>query len=54
MLHQFATNFDVKQKEIEVIKEYLSVREAALLDQARKLMPHLKTLKLISDNEEDD
>jgi hypothetical protein len=34
MLYQFATNFNVKQKEIEVIKEYLSIREAALLDQA--------------------
>ncbi|KAJ5981909.1 hypothetical protein N7451_012009 [Penicillium sp. IBT 35674x] len=39
MLHQFATNFDVEQKEVEVIKEYLSVGEAALLDQARKPMP---------------
>jgi hypothetical protein len=54
MLHQFATNFDVEQKEIEVIKEYLSVGEAALLDQARKPMPHLETLKPISDNEEED
>ncbi|KAJ5543726.1 hypothetical protein N7513_007234 [Penicillium frequentans] len=54
MLHQFATNFDVEQKEIEVIKEYLSVGEAALLDQARKPMPHLETLEPISDNEEED
>jgi hypothetical protein len=36
MLHQFATNFEVEQKEMEVINEYLSAGEAALLDQARK------------------
>jgi hypothetical protein len=54
MLHQFATNFDVEQKEIEVIKEYLSIGEAALLDQARKPMLHLETLEPISDNEEED
>ena len=39
MLYQFATNFEVEQKEIEVIKEHLSAREAALLDQAQKPMP---------------
>lgn len=54
LLHQFATNFDVKQKEIKTIKEYLSTREATLLDQARKPMPNLETLKPISDNEEED
>ncbi|KAJ5764738.1 hypothetical protein N7520_004297 [Penicillium odoratum] len=54
MLHQFATNFDVEQKEIEVIKEYLSIGEAALLDQAWKPMPQLETLEPISDNEEED
>lgn len=54
MLYQFATNFEIEQKEIEVIKEHLSIGEAALLDQARKLMPQLETLKPISDNEEED
>jgi hypothetical protein len=54
MLYQFATKFKVKQKVIEIIKEYLSTGEAALLDQTRKLMPQLKTLELISDNEEED
>jgi hypothetical protein len=54
MLHQFATNFEVEQKEIEVIKEHLSPGEAALLDQARKPMPQLETLEPISDNEEED
>ncbi|CEJ58345.1 hypothetical protein PMG11_07004 [Penicillium brasilianum] len=54
MLHQFATNFEVEQKEMEVIKEHLSAGEAALLDQARKPMPQLETLEPISDNEEED
>lgn len=54
MLHQFATKFEVEQKEMEVIKEHLSIGEAALLDEARKPMPQLETLEPISDNEEDD
>jgi hypothetical protein len=33
MLHQFATNFDLRQEELEIIKEHLSQSEAALLDQ---------------------
>jgi hypothetical protein len=54
MLHQFTTNFEIEQKEIEVIKEHLSVGEAALLDQAQKPIPQLETLEPISDNEEED
>lgn len=54
MLHQFATTFDIEQKEIEVVKEYLSAGEAALLDQARKPVIQLETLEPISDREEED
>lgn len=39
MLHQFATNFDLRQEELEIIKEDLSQSEAALLDQTRRSLP---------------
>ncbi|KAJ5267276.1 hypothetical protein N7478_010084 [Penicillium angulare] len=54
MLHQFATNFDLKQEELDAIKEYLSDSEAALMDQARKPSPPLEILEPISDNKEDE
>ncbi|KAA8643652.1 uncharacterized protein ATNIH1004_010421 [Aspergillus tanneri] len=39
--------------ELEMIKEYLSVGEAAMLDQTRQPVPSLDKLELISDNEEE-
>ncbi|KAG0153440.1 hypothetical protein PDIDSM_5293 [Penicillium digitatum] len=51
MLHQFATNFDLRQEELEIIKEHLSQSEAALLDQTRRSLPQLEVLEPISDNE---
>ncbi|KAJ5881335.1 uncharacterized protein N7529_000007 [Penicillium soppii] len=48
------TTREAPDDEYEVIKEYLSIGEAALLDQARKPMLHLETLEPISDNEEED
>ncbi|KAG0159953.1 hypothetical protein PDIDSM_7480 [Penicillium digitatum] len=54
MLHQFATNFDLRQEELEIIKEHLSQSEAALLDQTRSSLPQLEVLEPISDNEEED
>ncbi|KAG0158347.1 hypothetical protein PDIDSM_5860 [Penicillium digitatum] len=54
MLHQFATNFDLRQEELEIIKEHLSQSEAALLDQTRRSLPQLEVLEPISDNEEED
>lgn len=54
MLHQFATNFDLQQEELGMIKEHLSQGEAALLDQARRSLPQLEVLEPISDNEEED
>lgn len=38
MLHLFSTNLDLKQSEIEMIKKYLSIGEATMLDQMRKLV----------------
>ena len=54
MLHQFATNFDLRHEELGIIKEYLSQGEAALLDQTRRSLPQLEVLEPISDNEEED
>lgn len=54
MLHQFATNFDLRQEELGIIKEHLSQGEAALLDQTRRSLPQLEVLEPISDNEEED
>ncbi|KAA8649417.1 uncharacterized protein ATNIH1004_002088 [Aspergillus tanneri] len=39
--------------ELEMIKEYLSVGEAAMLDQTRQPVPSLNELEPISDNEEE-
>ncbi|KAG0160238.1 hypothetical protein PDIDSM_7765 [Penicillium digitatum] len=50
----FATNFDLRQEELEIIKEHLSQSEAALLDQTRRSLPQLEVLEPISDNEEED
>ncbi|CRL31348.1 unnamed protein product [Penicillium camemberti] len=54
MLYQFATNFDLRYKELGIIKEYLSQGEAALLDQTRRSLLQLEVLEPISNNEEED
>jgi hypothetical protein len=53
MLHLFSSKFDLEQSELEMIKEYLSVGEAAMLDQTRKPIPSLNELEPTSDNEEE-
>jgi hAT family C-terminal dimerisation region len=53
MLHLFSSKFDLEQSELEMIKEYLSIGEAAMLDQTRKPVPSLDELEPISDNEEE-
>ncbi|KAA8642282.1 uncharacterized protein ATNIH1004_011224 [Aspergillus tanneri] len=53
MLHLFSSKFDLEQSELEMIKEYLSVGEAAMLDQTRQPVPSLNELEPISDNEEE-
>lgn len=53
MLHHFSSKFDLKQAEIEMIKEYLSSGEAAMLDQSRLSPPSLEFMEPISDNEEE-
>jgi hypothetical protein len=49
MLHQFAIKFGVEQEKIDIMKEYLSTGEAALLDRTRKPMPQLEPLEPISE-----
>jgi len=53
MLHHFSSKFELKQTEIEMIKEYLSSSEAAILNQSRLSPPSLKFMEPISDNEEE-
>jgi hypothetical protein len=55
MLHQFSSKFELQQSELDMVKEYLSAGEAALIDQARKPIPQgpLTDLDPISDNEEE-
>jgi DNA polymerase/3'-5' exonuclease PolX len=53
MLHLFSSKFDLEQSELEMIKEYLSVGEAAMLEQTRKPVPLLNEVEPISDNEEE-
>jgi hypothetical protein len=53
MLHHFSSKFKLKQTEIEMIKEYLSPGEAAMLDQSRQSTPSLEFLEPISDDEEE-
>jgi hypothetical protein len=53
MLHLFSSKFDLEQREQEMIKEYLSTGEAAMLDQTWKPILALDEIELISDNEED-
>lgn len=53
MLHHFSSKFELKQAEIEMIKEYLSSSEAAMLDQSRLSPPSLEFMEPISDNEEE-
>ncbi|KAJ5764716.1 hypothetical protein N7520_004275 [Penicillium odoratum] len=53
MLHHFSSKFELKQTEIEMIKEYLLSGEAAMLDQSRLSPPSLEFMEPISDNEEE-
>jgi hypothetical protein len=53
MLHLFASKFELQQAELEMIKEYLSSGEAAILDQTWKPTPSLNYIEPISDNEEE-
>lgn len=53
MLHHFSSKFELKQAEIEIIKEYLSSSEAAMLDQSRLSPPSLEFIEPISDNNEE-
>ncbi|KAJ5264866.1 hypothetical protein N7505_007659 [Penicillium chrysogenum] len=53
MLHLFASKFELQQTELEMIKEYLSSGEAAILDQTWKPTPSLNDIEPISENEED-
>lgn len=39
MLHQFWSKFELQQSELDMVKEYLSAGEAAMIDQARKPIP---------------
>ncbi|KAJ5742543.1 uncharacterized protein N7511_011275, partial [Penicillium nucicola] len=53
MLHLFASKFELQQTELEMIKEYLSSGEVAILDQTWKPAPSLHDIEPISENEED-
>jgi hypothetical protein len=53
MLHLFSSKFELEQSELEMTKEYLSAREAAMLDQMRKPVLSLDYLDPISDGEEE-
>jgi hypothetical protein len=54
MLHQFSSKFELEQSQLELIKEYLSAGEAAMLDQTRTPILSLDNLEPISDNEDED
>jgi hypothetical protein len=53
MLHLFSSKFELQQNELEMIKEYLSSGDAAILDQTWKPTPSLNDIDPISDNEEE-
>jgi hypothetical protein len=53
MLYHFSSKFELKQAEIEMIKEYLLSGEAAMLDQSRLSLLLLESMEPISDNEEE-
>lgn len=53
MLYLFASKFELRQTELEMIKEYLSSGEAAILDQTWKATPSLNDIEPVSENEED-
>lgn len=53
MLHLFSSKFELEQSELEMVKEYLSAGEAAMLDQMRKPILSLDHLDPISDDEEE-
>ena len=54
MLHVFSSKFELEQNQLEIIKEYLSEGEAAMIDQANKPLVKLDNLDPISDDEEED
>ena len=54
MLHMFSSKFELEQNQLEIIKEYLSEGEAAMIDQANKPLVKLDNLDPISDDEEED
>lgn len=53
MLHLFSSKFELEQSQLEMIKEYLSAGEAAMLDQTRTPFLLPDNLEPISDNEEE-
>lgn len=53
MLHLFASKFELQQTELEMIKEYLSSGEVAILDQTWKSTPSLNDIEPIIDNGEE-
>jgi hypothetical protein len=53
MIHLFSTRFELEHSELDLMKEQLSVGEAALSDQASKPVPTLAELDPISEDEEE-
>lgn len=53
MLHLFASKFELQQTELEMIKEYLSSEETAILDQTQKPTSSFNDIELINENEKD-
>ena len=53
ILYHFSSKFELKQAQIEMIKEYLSSGEATILDQSRLSPLSLKFIEPISDNKEE-
>ena len=53
MLHLCSSKFELEQSDLDIAKEYVSDGEAAMVDQARMIIPPLTDLDPISDNEEE-
>jgi hypothetical protein len=53
MLHLCSSRFDLEQSQIDILKEYLSAGEAAMMDQVRKPDPLGSDIEPISDEEEE-
>ena len=54
MLYLFASKFDLQQSELEIIKDYLSDGEAAMLEEIWKPTISLSDIDPISDDEEEE